>query len=98
MSNGPMIQAMVWYKEEDWEELLSLFSDSHLLPKTYADWLKRAEEKAEAVRNSGNTVIKVFIDPVTFPEWCRKKGIKCDAEARTQLAIDVATKQSLLGK
>ncbi len=98
MSEGPMIQAMVWYKEEDWNALLTLFTDAHLLPKTYADWLKRAEDKADAVQKSGNTVVKVFIDPVTFPEWCKQKGKELDAEARTQLALEVATKQTLSGK
>ncbi len=97
MSNEPMIQAMVWYKEEDWEKLLNLFSDAHLLPKTYADWLARAEEAVADIQNSGDTVMKVFIDPVTFPEWCEKKGKKLDAEARTELAIEVATKQGLVG-
>lgn len=90
----PMIQAMVWYREEDWEPLKKLFVDAHLLPKTYGDWLKRAEEMKAKVQADGDVVIKVFIDPETFPAWCEKKGLVMDAAARSQLAIEMAQAQS----
>jgi hypothetical protein len=90
----PMIQAMVWYKEEHWDILIAMFSDADLLPKSYSDWLVRAEEKKKEVQDDGDIVIKVFIDPETFPEWCKKKGLPMDAEARSQLALEVAQDQS----
>lgn len=90
----PSVQAMVWYKKEDWDRLQEIFVDSHLLPKSYDDWLNRAEEMKEKVQNQGDAVIKVFIDPETFPEWCEKKGLQMDAEARSTLAIEVAQAQS----
>ncbi|MDP3479534.1 MAG: hypothetical protein Q8R88_07165 [Desulfoprunum sp.] len=90
----PMIQAMVWYREEDWDTLKTLFTDTQLLPKTYADWLIRAEEMKTRVQADGDIVIKVYIDPETFPAWCEQKGLKMDAEARSQLAIEVAQAQS----
>lgn len=90
----PMVQAMVWYREEDWDTLITLFADSHLLPKTYGDWLSRAEEMKARVQATGDIVIKVFIDPETFPAWCAQKGLKMDAEARSQLAIEMAQAQS----
>ncbi len=93
-SHTPMIQAMVWYRQEDWEALKGLFSDSHLLPKSYSDWLARAEEMKARVQADGDTVIKVFIDPQTFPVWCADKGLAMDAEARSQLAIEMAQAQS----
>jgi hypothetical protein len=91
---SPAIQAMVWYKEEDWDTLMKLFTDSHLLPKNYADWLVRAEEMVEKVKESGDMVMKVYIDPETFPAWCKEKGKEMDMNARTELAIEVATRQS----
>lgn len=91
---APMIQAMVWYKEEHYERLLSLFDDKHLLPLTFGDWLVRAEDKKSEVEALGNQVIKVFIDPETFPEWCQNKKLPMDANSRSQLAIEVAKAQS----
>lgn len=93
-NKAPSIQAMVWYKKEDWGKLLGMFTDSHLLPKSYDDWLDRAEKMAEQVEASGDVVVKVFIDPETFPAWCKKKGREMDMNARTDLAIEVATKQA----
>ena len=89
-TGSPMIQAMVWYKEEDYAKLLSLFDDAELLPPVYQDWLVRAEEKKSEVEAAGDQVIKVFIDPETFPQWCEERKMLLDAEARSQMAIEVA--------
>ena len=90
----PTLQAMVWYQEEHYEQLLAIFDDAELLPPTYQAWLVRAEEKKAEVEAAGDQVLKVFIDPETFPEWCAQKGLPKDAEARTQLALDVAQARS----
>lgn len=90
----PMIRAMVWYKKEHYQKLLSIFDDAELLPVSFEDWLTRAEEKKAEVEASGDQVIKVFIDPETFPEWCTRKNLSKDANARSQLALEVAQAQS----
>ncbi len=90
----PSIQAMVWYKEEDWDTLKTLFTDSHMLPGKYSDWLLKAEAMVKKVESCGDIVMKVFIDPDTFPAWCKEKGKEMDMHARTALAIEVATHQS----
>ena len=97
-SQPPAIQAMVWYKEEDWDTLMELFTDSHLLPENYSEWLNKAEEMVKKVENSGDIVMKVFIDPETFPLWCKTKGKEMDMHARTELALEVATQQSFGAK
>ncbi|MCP3890478.1 MAG: hypothetical protein GY702_16640 [Desulfobulbaceae bacterium] len=89
-----MLRALVWYKEEHYLPLLSIFDDKELLPPTYNDWLTRAEDKKSEVEAMGDQVIKVFIDPETFPAWCEKKNLPKDANARSQLAIEVAQAQS----
>lgn len=93
-AHEPMLQAMVWYKEEHYRQLLSIFDDAELLPPTYEAWLARAEEKKSEVEAAGDQVIKVFIDPETFTEWCEKKNLPKDANSRTELALEVAQAQS----
>ena len=90
----PSLQAMVWYKEEHWDALKALFVDGDRLPPSYEQWLERAEAMKAEAQAAGDTVIKVFIDPETFPEWCASKGLPMDSEARSQLAIEVAQAQS----
>ncbi len=93
-ASQPSVQAMVWYKEEHWPALKELFTDGDLLPATYAEWLQRAEAMKTEAQAAGDAVIKVFIDPETFPAWCEKKGLPMNSEARSQLAIEVAQAQS----
>jgi len=93
-AHQPMLQAMVWYKEEHYSRLLDLFDDAELLPKTYGDWLVRAEEKKAEVEAAGDQVLKVFIDPETFPEWCAGKNMPKDANSRAELALEVARERS----
>ncbi len=98
MSEAPMIQAMVWYREEDWQALVGLFSDVHLLPTSYDEWLVKANQNLETAKGSGDVVVKVYIDPDGFSAWCKKLGKKTDADARTQFAIDEVTRQHFGGK
>ncbi|TKB08534.1 hypothetical protein [Desulforhopalus sp. IMCC35007] len=90
----PMLRAMVWYKEEDYETLLTLFDDAEFLPRTFADWHARAEEKKTEVEAAGDQVMKVFIDPETFPQWCADKNMPKDAASRSQLALEMAQANS----
>jgi hypothetical protein len=90
----PTLQAMVWYQEEHYAALLAIFDDSHLLPPHFSDWLVRVEGKKAEVEARGDQVIKVYIDPATFPEWCEKKGLAKDANARAELALEVAQAHS----
>ncbi len=90
----PSVQVLVWYKEEDWARLKEVFVDGDMLPATYDDWLTRAEAMLEEIRNTGDIGMKVYIDPETFPEWCKEKGLEMNSEARSQMAIEVAQAKS----
>lgn len=93
-ARSPMLKAMVWYKEEHYRPLLAIFDDAELLPPTYEEWRVRAEEKKTEVEAAGDQVLKVFIDPDTFSEWCDKKNLPKDANSRTELALEVAQARS----
>ena len=90
------LQVMVWYREEDWESHKSLFDDAQLLPENFNEWHRRAEEKVREVEASGDLVVKVTIDTVLFPAWCKENGRKLDAESRTTFAIEAVQKQHFL--
>lgn len=92
----PELQVMVWYNKEDWENCLSLFDDAQLLPKNYNEWHKRANAMVSEVEASGDLVVKVTIDTVLFPAWCKEKGRKMDADSRTTFAIEAVQRQQFL--
>lgn len=89
----PSIQVMVWYKEEDYDTLRSMFADGDQLPPTFEDWQQKAEEKAQG-EAEGDQVVKVYIDPETFPQWCELKKLPMDANSRSQLAIEIVQARS----
>ena len=72
----PMIQAMVWYREEDYAPLLSIFDDGDLLPPTYRDWLGRAEEKKSEIEAAGGVAI-VEGREFVVPDDVRRMLVPC---------------------
>lgn len=77
---------MVWYRAEDYDAILRIMTDRHILPSHYHVWLMNAETGEKKYRRDGYIVIRAYIDPETFPDWCRTRGLNVDAEARMQYA------------
>jgi hypothetical protein len=84
---------IAWYRREDYARLRKLFKDGHKLPRTFDQWLKAANKAQKLYESQGQTVIKAYIDPETFPAWCESRGLDIDAQARIQFANRVAYDQ-----
>ena len=87
--------AMSWYHRDDYEKLRSIFTDSHVLPKTFEKWLQLAEDGFKNFTRQGLVVEKVYIDPDTFPAWCNARGLNVDAKARVKFANDFVGRKYL---
>ena len=70
-----------WIKEEDYPALLQIFADSRM-PRTWREWLKIAEEMERGLKAYGHVVMRVHIDPNTFPDWCTAHGTSPGGEGR----------------
>ena len=71
-----------WIREGDYPALLNIFPDSKKMPRTWEEWLKIAEEMKRGLEAYGHVVMRVFIDPKTFPDWCSTNGCNLGAEGR----------------
>src|SRR5437764_1121087 len=83
-----------WCREEDYGAFVAIFEDAKDLPTTwddFADLMKRAEQDWEA---KGRNVQRVYIDPRTFPAWCKNKGYRVDAKARVRFAFEAVTRNA----
>lgn len=67
----PRYAGIVWYREDQYDDLLKLFKDSHNLPPAFAGWLKRVTEDIDNFRRRGLTVVKVELDLLEFTDWCK---------------------------
>src|SRR5579871_3924058 len=71
-----------WISEEDYPALLEIFPDGNKLPRTWTEWLKMAEEMERGLKAYGHPVMRVRIDPKTFPDWCAAHGVDAGREGR----------------
>lgn len=86
----PVALGMVWYRLEDYDAVRRVMADGHKLPATFVEWRMQAERGEKQMQRSGKTVFRAFIDPETFPDWCRARGLNVDAHARNRFAADFA--------
>ena len=73
---------------------MRMFVDARDLPDSYGDWLKSAQKTVDALTFGGITIVKAYIDPVTFPQWCLANGFRMDADARLRFATEAARKDA----
>lgn len=85
-SNQVMAVGMAWYREADYARLKAMFVDGDKLPGTFLRWQDQAEQGRKKLLREGKTVVKAYIDPNTFPEWCAANGHRVDAKGRMAFA------------
>jgi hypothetical protein len=81
---------IAWYRSQDYDRLKTMFPDGWKLPDTFEEWLEIAQILYDKLTADGHLVVKAYIDPNTFPEWCRAKGMEMDADARMDFGNDCA--------
>ena len=59
-----------WLDETDYAAARTTFDDGHTLPRSYQEWLKMAVEMESGLKAYGHPVLRVRIDPASFPSWC----------------------------
>jgi len=81
-----------WIDEADYPALLTMFDDGATMPPTWQEWLKMAVEMKSGLEAYGHPVMKVRIDPVTFPAWCAAHGTTPGRQGR-KLFVAEAVKE-----
>jgi hypothetical protein len=80
-----------WIKEEDYPALLQLFDDVDKMPPNWKEWLKMAEEMEQGLKAYGHVVLRVYIDPATFPDWCAAHGTSPGSAGRRKFVAAAVT-------
>jgi hypothetical protein len=90
MAAPPPVIALPWYARGNYSALLKLFSDPDKLPATHDGWLKRAELVERQFQKAGFGVAKIWIRPVPFAAWCKKRNVSPNQAARLTFANETA--------
>lgn len=81
---------IAWYQREHYSAIRRIMTDRHKLPRTFDEWRKKAERTEQDLTRDGHIVVRAHIDPETFPDWCRSRGLNIDAQSRMEYANAVA--------
>jgi hypothetical protein len=71
-----------WVTESDYPVLVQIFTDGDRMPGSWTEWLKMAEEMESGLKAYGHPVMRVRIDPNTFPDWCAANGTSPGRDGR----------------
>ena len=76
-----------WFKEQQWDHLKEIVSDSESLGETYADWKKGAEQQISLFRKQQGTVVKMRADSEKMLQWSKENNIELTSENLSQYAF-----------
>jgi hypothetical protein len=82
-----------WIREEDYPAVRAMFSDGHKMPPVFGDWLRMAVEMENGLKAYGHPVLRVTIDPATFPDWCIAHGTTPDSHGRKRFVTAAVTER-----
>jgi len=77
-----------WIDELDYSTVLKIFDDGNTLPRTWKEWQKIAEEMEKGLKAFGHPVLRVLIDPATFPAWCAAHGTTPGRQGRKMFVAE----------
>jgi len=71
-----------WIEQADYPAVVQMFDDGSKMPRTWAEWLKIAEEMEKGLKAYGHVVMRVRIEPAAFAAWCAAQGTAPGRAAR----------------
>jgi len=83
---SPGISGLPWFSEDDYQQVRSIMADASSLPEDYKLWLHGAETAERDLREQGHHPIRIAIVGDDFVEWCSKRSLRLDADARREFA------------
>jgi hypothetical protein len=89
----PPAVGVYWIDEGDYPALLEIFPDGTKMPRSWKEWLRMAEEMEAGLKAYGHAVMRVRIDPKTFPDWCASHGTSRGSEGRKRFVAAAVTER-----
>ncbi|SMG01052.1 hypothetical protein [Burkholderia singularis] len=90
-TTAPPLIGVAWFNEADYNDLLIIFKGQ--LQPTFQEWKRGAVNRVKEIERQGFAVVKVNIDPKTFPAWCAARRLEVDARARQIFAMEGAERR-----
>jgi len=82
-----------FYRREQWPLLLDTAADSHLLEKTYDDWMEVLDSSIEKIRANGLEPELVDVDVEELLAFCKEHGLQNNGSARARFISLLASRK-----
>jgi hypothetical protein len=82
-----------WVREKDYVAFLRIIKDADKMPRTWKEFNQRSEEGERAYQAKGYIVVRAYINPDTFGEWCAANDCGVDTHGRIKFAASVAAEK-----
>jgi hypothetical protein len=93
------VVGIAWFRDEDtYRRALEVFTDPDNMPATYEKWKALVAKEVELIKESGNTALRVDIDPETIAAWCASRGFQPNSQGRTAFVNHVELEYEKSGK
>lgn len=89
---GVRAAGIAWMRKEDYAALIRIFEDGHMFD-SWEQWNERAEVLEKRLQEEGIVVLRAYLDPATFPAWCRARDIEPGREARVRFGEEFAAER-----
>jgi trans-aconitate methyltransferase len=73
-----------FYRREQWPLLIEAADDSHILEKTYDEWLDVVDTSIDAIKAHGLEPKLVDVDVDELISFCQQEGLRNNAGARSK--------------
>ena len=93
----PSLVGLVWYRREEWPRVLAEFDDAKNMHDTWDEWRQSAENSVEQLARGGAIAYPVELSVDEITTFCRKRGIKNNGQARSELA-NIRMMESVYGE
>jgi trans-aconitate methyltransferase len=88
-----MVLGIGFYRREQWPLLIETAVDSHLLEKTYDDWMAVLDSSIEKIRATGLEPELVDIDVEELLAFCKKEGLPNNAACRARFIAKLSSER-----
>ncbi|MEW6350614.1 MAG: hypothetical protein AB1646_16250 [Thermodesulfobacteriota bacterium] len=79
------VNAVAWYRPEQWHRLLEVSADRHELEDTWAEWYANATKFVLRMRSLGVKLLPFHVDVEELVRWCKERGLPIDGGSRSEL-------------
>ncbi len=89
-----MVLGIGFYRREQWPLLIETAVDSHLIEKTYDDWMEVLDSSIEKIRASGLEPELVEIDVEELLAFCKEEGLPNNAACRAGFIAKLSSERN----